>query len=355
LPGGAALGYFRYAKHVPGGLLLAFGTHADGDALLIEPESGDVTPVKGRTGVYLGLRERDGTLWHIPSGRTVAATKLPEGTCTVLGEVPADVPGGISSVTCDGETVILSEMVHDLSKTPLPRGKDAPALWRYLKRPRTGRLWAYALRTQKTTKLVESHEVCFSHVEASPVDPGLVRFCQDMYDGLGQRAWTVRTDGTELRKIRPQEPKECVTHEFWWPGGRMIGYTFQDRRNDPTLFDLPWLEYSPTPTQLGIAGLDGYEVYLSDPMNHYHSHIYVSPKGDWVCGEGTDGHCFAYAAPFTTSSTRIDLKAYASIHTPYVPFAGQGVETAFSADSRWLLFNDTIDGVRQVCAVRLDG
>jgi hypothetical protein len=351
LPGGARLGYFRYAKQIPGGLLLAWGEHPDGNALLIDPDKGEATPVAGRIGGFIGLRETDGTLWHV-TDRIVSETKLPEAVTRVIGEVPAEAPGDIASITCDGATVILTEMIQDIAKTPIPAGKDAPALWRYLNRPRTGRLWAYDLQAGTTTKLVESHEVCFNHVEASLVDPNLVRFCQDMYDGSGQRAWTVRTDGTALTKIRPQAPGECVTHEFWWAGGTLIGYTFQDRREDPTMYDLPWLEYSPMPTQLGIAHPDGREVYLSDPLNHYHSHLYVSPDGRWVCGEGTDGHCFAYAAPFSMSSPRIDFQPYATIHTPYVPFRGQGVETVFSADARWLLFNDTIDGAMQVCATR---
>jgi hypothetical protein len=80
---------------------------------------------------------------------------------------------------------------------------------------------------------------------------------------------------------------------FWWPDGRLIGYTYQDRRGDTTIRELPWGEYSPCPTHLGIAGLDGAECYLSDPLNCYHSHLFVSPDGQWVCGEGTDGFSFA--------------------------------------------------------------
>ena len=79
----------------------------------------------------------------------------------------------------------------------------------------------------------------------------------------------------------------------------------------------------------------------------------VSPDGTWVCGEGTDGHSFAYAAPFSMSNTKVDFKPYATIHTPYIPSAAQGVETGFSADNKWLVYNDTIDGKLQVCAVEV--
>ena len=44
----------------------------------------------------------------------------------------------------------------------------------------------------------------------------------------------------------------------------------------------------------------------------------------------------------------------ATIHTPYLAFAGNQVNAGFSADSRWLIYNDTVDGKLQVCAVAVD-
>ena len=133
-----------------------------------------------------------------------------------------------------------------------------------------------------------------------------------------------------------------------------IGFTYQDRRGDSTVYELPWCEYAPVTTHLGIAGLDGEQVYLSDPLNSYHSHLYVSRRGDMVCGEGTDGNSFVFAAPFSWQSTKIDFTALATIHTEYHPMSGQGVHCDFSADNKWLLYNDTIDGKTQVCRVAVD-
>jgi len=64
---------------------------------------------------------------------------------------------------------------------------------------------------------------------------------------------------------------------------------------------------------------------------------------------------FACAAPFSLRETHIPLMDLATIHTPYVPGAAQGVETGFSADNRWLIYNDTVDGVKQVCVVCVEG
>jgi hypothetical protein len=135
-----------------------------------------------------------------------------------------------------------------------------------------------------------------------------------------------------------------VTHEFWWADPRFIGYTYQDRRKDPTLKTHHWAEYTTCPTRLGIADLSGREIYLSDPLNSYHSHLYRSPDGRLVSGEGTDGNSFICAAEFSWQSTRLAMQPLATIHTKYVPFRGQGVDCNFSANGKWLIYADKLDG-----------
>ncbi len=356
LPEGASVSYFRMPRHVPGGWILAWGKHARGHALLLDPDSGDALPLEFPIGGYLKLNEATGRLWYTQGqGRAIWAVDLPGGTPTRVGEVPAEAPGSLVDITCDGRTAILAERTQDLTAFPIPTTKDVAAFWHYISRPRSGRIWACDLPSGRLTKIAESTELCIDHVDTSPTDSTLLKFCKDMLESLGQRMYTVRVDGAGLRQVRHQEMFEMITHEFWWPGGQHIGYTDQDRRGDPTFYERPWCEYAPVATRLGIAALDGREVYLSDPLNCYHSHLFVSPDGAWVCGEGTDGHSFAYCSPFSWKSTAVNFVPMATIHTPYVPFRGQGVETGFSADSRWLLFNDTLDGRRLVCSVRVEG
>lgn len=353
LPHGAALGYFRLPRRVPGGLILAWGRHDGDNVVLLNPETGEVILKKLLVAQFLRLDEATGRMWFLPEpGREVWVVTLPDGEPELVGEVPQDVPGHLTDITCDGRTVLLSQTIQERPGPPIPTTRDAASVWHYLSRPRHGRIWAYDLVTGSLTKLAESIEFGFFHLDASPADPELLRFAKDMLEGLGQRIWAVRVDGSDLRRIRHQELFEVVTHEFWWPDAEHIGYTYQDRRGDPTLYEIPWAEYAPVPTRLGIADLAGNEVYLSDPLNHYHTHLCASPDGRWVCGEGTDGHSFVFAAPFTWESTKVDLKPLATIHTPYIPFRGQHVEAGFSADSRWLLYNDTVNGHFQVCAVR---
>ena len=117
---------------------------------------------------------------------------------------------------------------------------------------------------------------------------------------------------------------------------------------------LPWCEYAPVPTHFGLTALDGREVYLSDPLEHYHSHIFVSQDARWLCGEGTHDASHLSVARFCRKTTRVEFIPLATVHTPYVPFVGQNVNAGFSADARWLIYNDTIDGCVQVCAAMVD-
>jgi hypothetical protein len=58
--------------------------------------------------------------------------------------------------------------------------------------------------------------------------------------------------------------------------------------------------------------------------------FYCSLDGKLISGSGTDGHSFVYAAPFDWHSPRVDFIPLATIHPPYVPFHGQGVNCGFS-------------------------
>jgi oligogalacturonide lyase len=235
-----------------------------------------------------------------------------------------------------------------------PTTLDVDEIWRWWHRPRNGAIWVYDMESESFIKVVEMKGLCPGHVDTSPTDPGLLKYANDGLNIFHQRIWTVRVDGSNQRKIRAQEQGEWVCHEFWWPDGRYIAYKYMDRRNDTTIHELPWCEYAPVALHLGIANLDGTECYRSEPLNCFHSHIFVSPDERWVCGEGTMDHSMVYAAPFSMSNPRVDFVPVATIHTPYLPIAAQEANAGFSADSRWLVYNDTIDGNKQVCAVEVD-
>ena len=352
--GGARVPYFRLPRHLPDGRVLVHGKHERGTLLVLDPASGEAEPVAAEPGQLLRLREDDGCAWFYDGhARTVLRMVLPDGALEEVGRVPQSVEGDVADITCDGRTLLGTRTQCEPSDIEgLFSGEIGP-FWRWIYRKRSATMWAFDLTTGRLTDIVDMPGFSFQHIDTSPMDPGLLKYAQDGLAVFDQRAHAVRIDGTDARPIRPQAPGEWVHHEFWWPGGQLIGYKYMDRRNDATLHLRPWGEYAPRPLHLGIADLSGAEVYCSDPLAHYHSHLNVSADGTVVTGEGTHDYSFVCAAAFEMTSTHIDLQPLAAIHTPYRPASGQGVEAQVSLCGRWVVYNDTVEGTMQVCAVEL--
>ena len=354
-PEGARVPYFRLPRNFPDGRILVNGTHETGSTAALDVDSGDIQLIPQERGAPIKWRESDGCAWFYDAEtREVLERMLPDGEGKVVGRLDPEVAGDVSEITCDGRTLIGAKCECEPSSIDGLFAGDYRHMWRWIYRQRSAVIWAYDLLENHFAEIVQMPEYNPQHIDASPVDPGLFKYAQDGLAAFDQRIWAVRTDGSEWRMIRPQAPGEWVHHEFWWPGAQLIGYKYVDRRDDATIHLLPWGEYAPRPLHLGIANLAGEEVYFSDPLDHYQSHLHVSPDAQFVTGEGTHNHSFASVAPFDMGSTKIAFQAMATIHTPYVPSSAQGVETGVTRDSRWVVFNDTVDGQMQVCATRLE-
>lgn len=351
-PDGAYPFYFRRYCNLPDGRMLIGGNRRQGVTMLLDPASGDLTVPSCRFRP-LKLREADGHAWfirakdpHAPrekrlrTGRELWQIDLPDGSPEFIADIPDALPGMVEDITIDGRCLVANEHEEDLATYPPPTTQDPAAMERYFGRPRRGGIWVYDIAAGDIRQILETPDYCPVHVDTSPLDPALLRYASDRPETRAQRIHTLRLDGSDHRPIRPQQRGEMVTHEFWWSDPRYIGYTYQDRRADPTVQTHHWAEYALADTRLGIANLAGREVYLSDPLNSYHSHLYRSVDGTLVSGEGSDGCDFVYAARFSMDSTRVEMVALASLHSPYVPFRGRAVECHFSADNRWLIYGD---------------
>ena len=370
---GTALWYFRFPRDLPDGRFLARGRPRDADAatsgdetvadatpaasvlVAIDPQTGDATPTTHKFHWPLRVRQTDGLAWFLDyDNDALWSAVLPDGECKRVADLPADLTPIVRDITCDGRTLICLHREDDRESLTRPDTGRPEDFFAYVSRPRCSRILAYDLASGQRTTLVETEGLGADHVDASPTDPTLIRFCHDSFEVLNQRIWSVRIDGTDPWKIRPQQPGEMTLHEFWWPTGDLIGYKYQDRRDDPDVQTIPFAEYSRMPTRLGLADLSGCEQYLSDPINHYHTHLYRSEDGKLISGEGTHDQPYVYAAPFDIASTQIDLAPLATTHRHYKAFSGSQINCGFTADGRWLIYNDTIDGRTQVCAVGTD-
>ncbi|MHB0934984.1 MAG: hypothetical protein ACYDCO_05585 [Armatimonadota bacterium] len=352
-PDGASVPYFRCPRNLPDGRIVISGKHETGHQFALDVASGDLQPIQQGRGSLIRWREHDGQAWYFDNEtREVLQRGILGDDLQVVGRLDPEVPGNVEDITCDGRTLIGAIYDSEAMEGGLT-SDDYRVFWRFIYRRRRGSIWTYDLIENRYAVVLEMTDYAPTHIDASPVDPGLFKFAQDGVAIFEQRAFAMRTDGTAYRKIRPQECGEWVHHEFWWPGAQFIAYKYLDRRQDTTTHLRPWGEYAPVPLHLGIADLSGREVYCSDPLDHYQSHLNVSPDGRYITGEGTHNHSFVSVAPFDMASTKVTFQALATIHTPYVPAAGQVVECGVTMDGRWVPYNDQIDGRRQVCAVEL--
>lgn len=365
---GLSVGYFRHSKHLPDGRIVVSGAAPDGSGarlFAVDPTEGEAEPIDQPFSGYMRIRPGDGRTWFILGPRAGSRTAdqhrlelwevdLPDGTPRLVCGIPEYVPGVPADITCDGRTIIFEHAMNDGGPFPIPTKHSATELMRYINRRRRGAIYTYDIPTGHVGRPVEMQHVSPAHSDTSPADPTLLRYTEDVLECTGQRMFSVRIDGSEQRPLRVQEFGEMITHEFWWADPNFVGYTYMDRRGDETLYSVPWCEYADRPTHLGICDLRGEEVYRSDPLNSYHAHLYMSPNGGVVCGEGTAYNNFICAGSFSMKETRLNLEPLATIHTPWIPTRGSGTNCAFSNDGRWLFYNDTVDGKRQLCRVEVD-
>ena len=69
-----------------------------------------------------------------------------------------------------------------------------------------------------------------NHVQFSPTDPTLMMFCHEGPWHKVDRIWTIRTDGSESKKIHTRTMEmEIAGHEFFSPDGRQSSMTFKRR------------------------------------------------------------------------------------------------------------------------------
>jgi oligogalacturonide lyase len=115
-----------------------------------------------------------------------------------------------------------------------------------------------------------------NHLLFSPADPALLMFCHEGPWHKVDRIWTIRTDGTELRKIHTRTmAMEIFGHEFWSADGKTIWYDLQTPRGEDF-----WLASYRLDT--------GERTWYHLQRNEWSIHFNVSRDGTLFCGDGCD-------------------------------------------------------------------
>lgn len=137
----------------------------------------------------------------------------------------------------------------------------------------------------KTGELKEVHREreWLGHLQFSPTDPTLIMFCHEGTWHEVDRIWTIRTDGSGLRKIHTRTMNmEIAGHEFFSADGKLIWYDLQTPRG----LDF-WL------ASCNIA--TGKRAWYHLERNEWSVHFNVSPDGSLFAGDGGDSEMVARA------------------------------------------------------------
>ena len=113
-----------------------------------------------------------------------------------------------------------------------------------------------------------------NHVQFSPTDPTLMMFCHEGPWHKVDRIWTIRTDGSELKKIHTRTmDMEIAGHEFFSQDGKQILYDLQ----------------TPKAQVFWLASYDiksGKMTKYSLTKREWSVHFGVSPDGKSFLGDG---------------------------------------------------------------------
>jgi len=183
-----------------------------------------------------------------------------------------------------------------------------------------------------------------NHVQFSPSDPTLLMFCHEGPWHKVDRIWTIRTDGSGLRKIHTRTmDMEIAGHEFFNPDGKIIWYDLQTPKGKEF-----WLA--------GVVLATGEALRYKVQRSEWSVHYNVSPDGKLFAGDG--GGPNSVAAPgngqwiylFTPhdgalqAEKLVDLAKHNYRLEPNV---------TFTPDGKWLVFRSNMLGPTYVFAVEL--
>jgi oligogalacturonide lyase len=144
-----------------------------------------------------------------------------------------------------------------------------------------------AMFTVSTTtgeiKVVHRATDWLNHLQFSPTDPQQIMFCHEGPWHKVDRIWTMRTDGTGLKKIHTRTMNmEIAGHEFFSADGKTIWYDLQTPRGEDF-----WLASYELAT--------GQRTWYHLQRDEWSVHFNVSADGKLFAGDGGDDEMVAHA------------------------------------------------------------
>lgn len=350
-PGSASL-YFHQNAYTADGDLMIFTTPEG--LSVVNLHTRKIRPlVEGRVSNVVAGRKTH-QVFYMKEG-TVYATNLDTGTTRAILTKPELRSGSGLAVNAD-ETLLGGSLVDDPKAPPAvsPPGARAedhsdnpPGKGAMMERRLAARipmsLYTIDIKVGKLNTFNHSTD-WLNHVQFSPTDPTLLMFCHEGPWHKVDRIWTIRTDGTALRKIHTRTmDMEIAGHEFFNPDGKIIWYDLQTPKGKEF-----WLA--------GAVLANGETIRYKVQRSEWSVHYNVSPDGKLFAGDG--GGPTSVAAPgngqwiylFTPrdgalqAEKLVDLSKHNYRLEPNV---------TFTPDGKWLVFRSNMLGPTYVFAVEV--
>lgn len=331
------------------------GFTATGDKLVVSTRRGlaaidwktrQTTPlVEGRAAqAVVGKKTRQ--VFYILDG-AIQATHVDTSKTRVVAKLPPEIRGG-SGLAINADETLLGGSFVERTERPAPAKEERPPA-------RAGGLearWAAHLPMRLYTVRISDGEIktfhpsteWLNHVQFSPTDPALMMFCHEGPWHKVDRIWTIRTDGTGLRKIHTRAADmEIAGHEFFSADGKTIWYDLQ----------------TPKGKEFWLAGrvlANDEAIKYRVAREHWSVHFNAAPDGRHFAGDG--GGPRSVAAPgngqwiylFTPRDGKLEAEKLVDLARHDYRLEPN---VFFTPDGRWIVFRSNMHGATHVYAVEV--
>ncbi len=184
-----------------------------------------------------------------------------------------------------------------------------------------------------------------NHVQFSPTDPTLMMFCHEGPWHKVDRIWTIRTDGSELKKIHTRTMEmEIAGHEYFSPDGRYIIYDLQTPKSQ-----VFWLAQY----EIKTGKLTKYSLQKREWSVHYN----MSPDGKVFSGDGGGPNSVArgdngqWMYLFRPENGKLKSERLVNLTKHDYSLEPNGT---FTPDGKWIVFRSNMFGPTHVFAVEIN-
>ncbi|HYJ90188.1 MAG TPA: oligogalacturonate lyase family protein [Pyrinomonadaceae bacterium] len=230
---------------------------------------------------------------------------------------------------------------------PTPRGDNYPGKGDMMERRLAAKipmaLYTVNIKTGEIKTFNPSTD-WLNHVQFSPTDPTLMMFCHEGPWHKVDRIWTIRTDGSDLKKIHTRTmDMEIAGHEFFGQDGKHIYYDLQTPKSQ-----VFWLAEHDIKT----GKLTKYSLTKHEWSVHYN----VSPDGKLFSGDGGGPNSVAkgdngqWMYLFRPKDGKLESEKLVNLAKHDYTLEPNGT---FTPDGKWIVFRSNMYGPTQVYAVEV--